>query len=530
MTERDSSTGSNPAYRVGYAAATFLGAARHEAIAIGTGKQLFVDDHVIESLSAVRRTVNQFEKHPANPVLEAELPWEGQRLGEFVLLHDEDEGLFKCWYPGIAAFYDRAVTAADVNSGCAVSEDGLHWTKRQIPATSASGGGQGRYIMCLDPRAADPARRFKALCRGSDGWYWTSYSADGLTWTGPVEQTTMRVVDDPPYLQYDEQQGVFTFYRRFWTKSHRVIGGGQQWGWPGDRAVGLAMSRDFVYWQPNGALLLRADAADQRWARDSGGARADIHAMRGFPYEGIWLGFVERENLLLPAILKDGKALTNDDSCRLPTLACSRDGHSWHRLEDRAAPIPLGKPGEWDAADLGYPISRPVIAAGRIRVFYRGGNCTKFCSSWYGNVEHYARLVRENGGAEYYRHWKSMHAHPWNGRTFSIGLATMRTDGFVSLDGGRDEGVLTTGPLLFSGSRLVLNVAAKGKVAVEFLDECGGVSAGFGHDECDVVRGDEIAHTVTWRGAADVSGLSGKPVRLRFRLCDAKLYSFVFQP
>jgi len=276
---------------------------------IGRQKQLFVDDYVIEQMNGLRRVVNRFRKHPGNPVLKADLPWEGLRLGEHSLIYDEEEALFKCWYAGCVAFYDRQEAIGDHPRSYAVSHDGVDWEKRQISnRITPAGGGSGRTvlmpILLKDTREEDPQKRYKALCRGPEGFYYTSYSPDGIQWTGPCERTTMQVVDDPPYLAYDEQQEVFTFYRRFWTRSHDVVGGGWQWGWPGDRAVGLAMSRDFVYWQPNGTMILKADEEDQRWARAEGGARADIHAMRGFPYEGIWLGFVERENLILPAIIR----------------------------------------------------------------------------------------------------------------------------------------------------------------------------------------------------------------------------------
>ena len=42
--------------------------------------------------------------------------------------------------------------------------------------------------------------------------------------------------------------------------------------------------------------------------------------------------------------------------------------------------------------------------------------------------------------------------------------------------------------------------------------------------------GDDLARTVTWKGSADVGGLAGKPVRLRFALSDADLYSLQFIP
>ena len=40
---------------------------------------------------------------------------------------------------------------------------------------------------------------------------------------------------------------------------------------------------------------------------------------------------------------------------------------------------------------------------------------------------------------------------------------------------------------------------------------------------------DRLEKIVSWKSGADVSKLSGKPVRLKFQLKDADLYSFQFQ-
>ena len=52
---------------------------------------------------------------------------------------------------------------------------------------------------------------------------------------------------------------------------------------------------------------------------------------------------------------------------------------------------------------------------------------------------------------------------------------------------------------------------------------------GYGLDDCDEVYGDSLARTVTWNGSEDVSALAGTPVRLRFLLRDADLYSLRFK-
>jgi hypothetical protein len=41
--------------------------------------------------------------------------------------------------------------------------------------------------------------------------------------------------------------------------------------------------------------------------------------------------------------------------------------------------------------------------------------------------------------------------------------------------------------------------------------------------------GDEIERVVAWEAGSDVEALAGKPVRLRFILADADLFSFRFR-
>ena len=53
----------------------------------------------------------------------------------------------------------------------------------------------------------------------------------------------------------------------------------------------------------------------------------------------------------------------------------------------------------------------------------------------------------------------------------STGLATLRRDGFVSMDAGDAGGLLTTRPVRFKGRYLFVNIdAADGELRVEALD------------------------------------------------------------
>jgi hypothetical protein len=65
---------------------------------------------------------------------------------------------------------------------------------------------------------------------------------------------------------------------------------------------------------------------------------------------------------------------------------------------------------------------------------------------------------------------------------------------------------------------------------VELQDAEGHAVPGYSLDDCPDHFADEIAGKVAWEGGADVSGLGGTPVRLRFALKDADLYAFKFNP
>jgi len=52
---------------------------------------------------------------------------------------------------------------------------------------------------------------------------------------------------------------------------------------------------------------------------------------------------------------------------------------------------------------------------------------------------------------------------------------------------------------------------------------------GFALSDCGRLQGDDIARTVVWKNASNVSAMAGKPIRLRFQLVNADVYSFHFE-
>lgn len=95
------------------------------------------------------------------------------------------------------------------------------------------------------------------------------------------------------------------------------------------------------------------------------------------------------------------------------------------------------------------------------------------------------------------------------------------------MDAGESEGSLTSRPLRFKGKHLFVNAnTPKGALRVEIRDVAGQVITPFSRENCIPVRSDNTLQAVRWKGAADLSALSGKTVRFRFYLQNGALYSF----
>ena len=109
---------------------------------------------------------------------------------------------------------------------------------------------------------------------------------------------------------------------------------------------------------------------------------------------------------------------------------------------------------------------------------------------------------------------------------------TLRLDGFVSVTAPMPGGEMITKPFTFAGRSLTLNYAtsAAGSIQVEIQDAQDRPIPGRALAECPEIIGDQIERVASWKGGNDLSALAGQPVRLRFRLKDADLYSIRFAP
>jgi hypothetical protein len=113
----------------------------------------------------------------------------------------------------------------------------------------------------------------------------------------------------------------------------------------------------------------------------------------------------------------------------------------------------------------------------------------------------------------------------------STGLATLRRDGFASMQADEDEGVLLTRPLTFSGQFLFVNVdTPQGELRVDLLDEHGYPIDGISGASSYPVSVNSTRHPITWEAFGDLSALANRPIRFKFSLRSGGLYSFWVSP
>lgn len=104
----------------------------------------------------------------------------------------------------------------------------------------------------------------------------------------------------------------------------------------------------------------------------------------------------------------------------------------------------------------------------------------------------------------------------------------IRKDGFACYMADGEERVLVTKPLIFEGKYLHLNfkTSAYGYIYIDILDENGNPLS---EKESFEIFGDTIDRTICFADGSDFSAYANKPIRLRFRMRDAKIFSLKFE-
>jgi len=399
--------------------------------------------------------------------------------------------------------------------GYATSKDGIHWIKpivnkkdkTNIVFTSKIPGAQVAGIF-KDPAARDPRKRYKMLfsaCQDGTSKTWSTnaaYSPDGIHWadepTNPV--TPFSDTQNCPF--WDVRLGRYVAYIRY--------------GPPNDRLTSRIESEDFVNWSPKVTVLRRT--------RLDAPLRTCFYQMAPMPYEGVYLGLIAAyHSETLKPIPKD-KPWTDRKNLQ---LVFSRNGLTWLRVaangaiphselsKDRdwkavalaAAFVPYGRRDkDWDWGTVSpYFTPEPLVVGDKIRIYYIGFNAKKWWT-WSGDPPKCQPDIPEP--------------------TKGVGLATLRLDGFVSINVAA-AGTMTTKKFVFIGDTLEVNANAKGgSILVEVLDAEGKVIEGFSKKDCTPITTDSVHHVLKWKRQKDCYLIQAMPIRLRVYMKKAKLYSF----
>jgi hypothetical protein len=444
--------------------------AAEKGLDIGSQRELFVDDWLIERVQGVERKMHRPE--PREVVIVCDAPWEGNTSAYFTLLADGER--FRMYYRG-SHFDEKTKKATHPEFTCyAESQDGIHWDKPKLGLFAFNGSKDNNIVWAgadthnftpfkdSNPACAADAR-YKALGGGSVRWGGKGLQAykspDGIHWSPMRDQGVMTNGDfDSQNLAFwhPQQQRYVAFYRKFHD---------------GVRDIMTATSTDFIHWTEPVYLDYGAAPKEHLYTNAIGlYARAPQ----------LFLGFPTR---FQPAHEQVE-----------PILMTSRNGRHFQRW-----PEPL------------IPITAPKD---------RDGNRSNYMTWGLLQLPGQDRELSVYATEAYY-----------TGPGSRVRRFTFRTDGFVSASAGAAEGELLTRPLHFPGRALDLNfrTSPAGSVRVEIQSPDGKPLPGFAAADCPDIVGDAIARIVTWKGGRDVSQLAGQPVRLRFVMREADLFAVQFQ-
>jgi len=463
-----------------------------EAMALKAGQLYLIWDPRLQGVGDnCQVKVHQFTRHPANPVLQAEHPWE--YAGPFPrvqlygsVLWEPDNQLFKMWYyvpiPGHGVAY-------------ATSTDGIHWHKPVLGLCEYAGTKQNNLsslgdvhpVVYRDLEATDPARRYVKWSlqqgRGEDGVeghnnIFRFFSPDGIRWTrerpdpvlpGSPAHYLGGEAGDVVYTYWHPRLGKFVSYYKVGVPNPNPAPNDQPKNRMGLRQTVRFESSDGVHWSKPSWVLTRDvdDAKTDQYLQFYG---VSVHPIGDFYVAFPWLYHCNEGTFDIG-------------------LAYSTDTVNWVRPFRGQYILPHAPAGEWDSAML-MTAAHLIEKDGLWWLYYCG------CP---------------------YPHKTG------NKRYFAIGLAQTPVGRLVSARCWNREGSWTVGPLQLAGSELHINAAILDKLQVTVLDEQGQPLPGY---QSAPVQGNGIDLPVQWPDGRDLTVLAGRQVKLRFDLNDAEIFAF----
>ncbi|MBM4072445.1 MAG: hypothetical protein FJ271_26480 [Planctomycetes bacterium] len=492
-------------------------------IHVGSRLELFVDDALIERLNGAERRLHH--PVPANVALICDRPWEGNWCAGFTVLRDK--GSYRMYYRGGRETRltknppDKQVDARLIYTCYAESRDGITWTRPSLGLFEVAGTRKNNVVFAepsainplmpfVDTRpGTPPEQRYKAVATK-----FPMVSADGLRWRKLNDSTVIEGYDSFNLAFWDAERKQYRSYSRHRRGSQEQMAKGagvpktsdqgiMENGRDNGRDIITSTSKDFVNWTKPEFLSYSPGRISELYENNVLPYHRAPHLLRGFPVRYVDRGWTEsakalpqlqhRRNRAGAYEPREGTALTD------VMLMCSRDGTRFSMWPESFIRPGLRLQDNW---------------------FY-GDNFL----AW-GLIETPSAIVGAPGELSLFATEAFLQPGPVRLRRF-----TLRLDGFVSVRAPLAGGELLTRPVVFAGSKLVLNysTSAAGSVRVELQDAQGLPLPGFALGDCHDIYGDQLERTVAWKGNPDLARFAGTPVRLRFELRDADLYSIQFR-
>jgi predicted neuraminidase len=465
-----------------------------KVIPIDVGRQLFVDDFLIEK-TTLKRTFHQATKFEGNPVFKAETELERKLngvvyLGQGGVFYDSGEKLFKMFYTAGWRGPLALATSPDLKTWIR-PELGPSGGNILLPQGAAWADGAGTAAgtdnaLWYDVEAGDPRQRIKYLTcwmhvpveQRLPGLTHSLQTSDGVSWSKPVPCTT--AAGDYGSIFYNP-------FRKKWVQSIKqdVRRGRCRYYVESNNFLDTADWERAVFW--TGADAKDAPEPAGGYAGNAlEGDTPQLYSLAAVAYESLMIGMHQIHRGPDNGTCAKGAYPKLTDL----ELGFSRDGFHWDRPDRRGFIRCARTEGAWDRAYLHTTTGVFVLFEDKL-VF-------PYCA-YSGHSSSGARGMYTGG---------------------SIGLATLRRDGFASMGG---PGELTTRPVRFRGRHLFVNF--NGELEVEVLDEAGQVLR-----LSKSCKGDATKLKVEWADGADLAGLEGRNLRFRFRLKSGSLFAFWVTP